>query len=192
MIPLKIVPMWLASISVNKVKQGIRAKLLAYQLEVVEVLAAWFLGVSDIPGLADEMRKVKERLSAIEAELDGTQAELGVTQTTLEIVQRRFDSLVGNGVCTEFLTLREFVETYKIKGILGSRFKGSQLRVISRHLNKLSQVIKADVRKVSHPAFGSVNAYRFDVLQGWLAVSNISNATTPEDFGKLVQGRLFI
>ena len=66
MIPLKVVPMWLSHVTASRVKAGLRAKLLAYQLEVVEVLSAWFLGVSDVPGLARELAAVKKRLAAPE------------------------------------------------------------------------------------------------------------------------------
>ncbi|WP_020467612.1 phage antirepressor N-terminal domain-containing protein [Singulisphaera acidiphila] len=52
MIPLKAVPMWLAGINPSKVKPELRDKLERYQDEVVEVLSAWFLGISDTPGLA--------------------------------------------------------------------------------------------------------------------------------------------
>lgn len=60
--------MWLAGIAVSNVKAGMRAKLLAYQLEAADVLAAWFLGTSDIPGLAAEMAEMKKRLAASQRE----------------------------------------------------------------------------------------------------------------------------
>ena len=51
-IPLKAVPMWLAGISVNKVKTGLRAKPLSFQLGMAEVLSARLLRVSDVPSQA--------------------------------------------------------------------------------------------------------------------------------------------
>ena len=185
MIPLKIVPMWLAGISVNKVKPGIRAKLLAYQLEVVEVLSAWFLGVSNIPGLADEMKRVKERLLEMEERSE-------LMRRCLVDARMKLDAIMGTAPCHEFLSLREFVDTYNIRGLLGTKLRGAQLQVISRQLTRLSKALNADVRKVGHPAFGTVNSYRFDILQGWLAVTNLANVTQIEDFNKLLQGRLFL
>lgn len=185
MIPLKVVPMWLSHISVNKVRPNIRAKLLEYQLEVVEVLSAWFLGISDVPGLAAEMNGVKDRLAEVEGRLESTRLYL------IE-ARRQFNALLGREVCTEFMTLRKFVDTYEIRGLHGAAIKGSRLRVISRQLNKLSQVMGAEVRKEFHPAFDKVNSYRFDILQAWYAVTHISNVANPEDFEKLVTGRIFI
>lgn len=66
MMPLKAVPMWLAGISPTKVKPEFRVKLERYQDEVVEVLSAWFLGISETPGLAKALAEVKERLTKLE------------------------------------------------------------------------------------------------------------------------------
>jgi hypothetical protein len=68
LIPLKVVPMWLVGASVKKVKRGLDLDLLSCQLEVVEVLSAWFLGISNVPGLARESAEVKARPATSERE----------------------------------------------------------------------------------------------------------------------------
>jgi hypothetical protein len=43
-LPLKYLPLWLAGIQAKRVHPDIRARLLVYQEECVEVLARYFLG----------------------------------------------------------------------------------------------------------------------------------------------------
>ncbi len=69
MIPLKVVPMWLATIHLSKVAFGVRSKLEAYHSEFAEVLANWY----------DGPRKASEaRLTEIEKTCKTTVLQLGV------------------------------------------------------------------------------------------------------------------
>ena len=192
MIPLKIVPMWLSQIHVNKVNKGSKSKLLAYQLEVVEVLSAWFLGFSDVVGLADEMQRLKRRLAAMESQIESTNKQLESTSKQLGRVNGKFLSLVGKGECDEYLTLRDFVDRYDVRGILGDKIPMPKLRGISIQVSKLSQAMRVEVRRATHARYGFVNTYRLDILQGWFAVTRVANVIEDKQLFSLSRGRAFV
>jgi hypothetical protein len=66
MIDIESLPMWLTSINASKVAPELREKLEVFQCEAKSVLSAWFVGTSDIPGLAAEFTEMKKRLVAVE------------------------------------------------------------------------------------------------------------------------------
>ena len=187
--------MWLSHIGVSKVRAGVRSKLLAYQLEVVEVLSAWFLGVSDVPGLTREFAQLKDRLSGVEAMLGvaNEAARMSIESMSTfadrtETLMRPFTAMSCDG---RYMTVRAFATEYSVYNALGRRLTADEMRSAGRYCKELSVRMHVPVYKFDGP-YGLSNAYRLDVLLYWRMNSDIQSRLPIETYSKLTQRRLFL
>jgi hypothetical protein len=186
-IPLKALPIWLANITPSKVRPALRAKLERYQDEAAEVLSAWFLGVSDVTGLAREFEGVKARLSALEG-------QIAAARQTALLYRERYNRLMrplapGEG---EHMSLREFCDRYDVRGLMGCPMSGRALKSAGHALSQLSRLLGIEVRKAASGRGMPVAAYRIDVLQAWLAVATVGVVVPAGLYDRLLKAKLFI
>lgn len=184
MIDLESLPMWLATITASKVKAAVRPKLLQFQREARNVLAAWFLGTCrDNPELAAaivELRaSMEDRLSKMERQIESTRKhkeiyreEARASYDEADDAKRRLAAIIDPENATielPYMPFREFCRVFKVKDMAGhliSDLPATVARDLSRRVADLSRDEEIEIRVVGS-GFRAVNTYSLAVLAFW-------------------------
>jgi hypothetical protein len=77
-LPRRSIPMWAATVDASRCAPHVRPKLIAYQDEAADVLAAAFLGPSALPqpSVAAELADLRDRIEGLEVSQGGTRSDL--------------------------------------------------------------------------------------------------------------------
>ena len=202
MIPLKAVPIWLAGITPSKVKVGLRAKLVDYQNEAAEVLSAWFLGVSDVPGLVAALNEAKEQVILAREQVSLANKQVALAREESANFRDLSDLMLhplipsaeGEDEDSEghnlWMTVRVFTDLVGIRNIAGEPMTTNSLKSAGHALSKLSRLFGIEIRKTEGRM--PVAAYRLDVLQTWHAMTTVGVRVPASLYEQLVRGKLIV
>lgn len=172
MIPVKSLPMWMATVSTNRVSADIRTKLEKYQLEAAEVLAKHFMGGTKavVLGIQYESGDAQSVLLATMLEtrtavlqLEKQQAEslerLNAVAVRVEDVEARTDVLwEAINADRDWFQVKAYaaLHRYKISKVDLSR--------LGKLVAERCRTLGIEPKKVPDGKYGVVNAYPLDVL----------------------------
>ncbi len=164
-IPLKAVPLWLATVDVRNVKEGIRAKLEKYQKECADVLAAHFFGAPKpavvptapaAPAPSDD-----PLIQQMYAVIQLRQNQLATEKRLAEVDRKATEALEAARSSDGFLT---------VLGWARNNGRRMTLKEAARHGRFLSNHCGENginMGKMHDPRWGTVNSYPIGILNAY-------------------------
>jgi hypothetical protein len=173
-IPLRALPMWLATIDVRKVGEGAREKLAAYQLEAADALHRHFFGRREpqppAPDVDPLLAKARLLVETIERQVE---CERRLTAAELEVSALRAEAAAAHAKASVALaTLTDDTRFMSLVGFAAERKLGLTRGELAAHGKKLSAHCRSEgiaVKSVPSEVWGHVNAYPVDLLDHWFA-----------------------
>lgn len=168
-IPLDRLPMWLATIDVRKVAESLREKLMAYQVEAVEVLSRHFFGAKEVAPVKDpvlaqleslcEVRRLQlehdSRLVAVESNVTAIQAVAASAESKADA------ALALASGATGYVTVRGYCNIH------GLRLTRQESAEVGALLRKISIREGLELRKTADEDYGEVRIWPVELLDRW-------------------------
>lgn len=175
MIPVDRLPMWMVTISPNKIRPELREKLIAYQTEAADVLAQYFMPSDPPPAVPPSVPAVlptgsstAEQLAGLDlidamvARIRGVVVAQAEQERRLAAVEVKADAALGAAAGdTGYMTLMGFCRIHKI------RASREEMANVGWMLKRVCNKENLPLRKAFHEIYGHVNLYPVELLDRW-------------------------
>jgi hypothetical protein len=163
LIDLDTLPMWLATIDVSRVTEGVRPKLVQYQKECVQVLRDHFFGKPpEDPVLVSLQAAVQLRHAqlALEKKVEVVNRVATDAKETAEAALKTAEGNFGYFAVLAYAKL------------IGKELDYAPASVHGKRLTAICNQKGLEVRRIKDPRFGTVNLYPESVLKGYFYPAN--------------------
>lgn len=187
-LPLRALPMWLATIDVRKVAAEIKEKLVAYQLEAVDVLHDYFFGKPAAAEAKKELSLLDQArlMVAVLEQQEGLRKELGHIRSAVDDgrevadyaldIARDAETKATAAICHAnldpgYMSLLGYCKRHGLELTL------SQMAAEGKALAKACRLSGTRIGTVGDQRCGDVNTYPVSVLDRWRKELRTRDAT---------------
>jgi len=167
-IPLRALPMWLATIDVRKVAEAVREKLTAYQLEAADALHRHFFGNPSPPATTSLVAATAITLQNAQAlhqlalEQEGMRTRLASAEARAEAAETKADAaLAVTNLMPGYMSLLGYCNLHRLQLTV------AQMSAEGRRLCAACRLSGTHVGEVPDQRYGTVKVYPLAVLDRW-------------------------